>query len=268
MCVEVMREAKLFILILIILSLAIGMTGCGEGMDQGTSEVTIIISDNQTTSLDIKKPAILALIKHRLKKIIDINEASALPAGIADIRYTISGPGMSAMTGIANISGDTVRIVVYVPNGNDRVFTLDARYSNKCVRYRGAREVDLNGSPTKMGITMALVSLDLCPSNPSVGYDITFTLTNSGNSSVSNVFYYVQYQVSGVDRCSSGTAGVGAPILADSSITAGVYSVNADSGNYRIIVDPNNSISETDESNNQICGGAFCSNPPAIPFNC
>ncbi|MEK6679123.1 MAG: CARDB domain-containing protein [Nitrospirota bacterium] len=260
-----MKEAKLFILILIILSLAIAMTGCGEGMDQGTSEVTIIISDNQTASLDIKKPAILALIKHRLKKIIDINEASALPAGIADIRYTISGPGMSAMTGIANISGDTVRIVVYVPNGNDRVFTLDARYSNKCVRYRGAREVDLNGSPTKMGITMNLVSVDLCPSNATSNVtSIYFTINNSGNNAVSNVFYYVQYQSVGVDRCSSGTAAVTTPIPADGSVAASASGIYPTSNNYRIIIDPLNAITETDDSNNEICSGTFCTSPPPL----
>ena len=63
-----MRKAKIFILILIILSLSIAMTGCGEGMDQGTSEVTIVISDNHTASLNIKKPSLAALVKHRLKK--------------------------------------------------------------------------------------------------------------------------------------------------------------------------------------------------------
>src|SRR4030067_63559 len=180
-----MRKTKLFILTLIIISLLIAITGCGGGMEQGTSEVTIIISDNHTASLDIKKPAIFALIKHRLKKIMEISEASALPPGISDIRYIISGPGMSAITGAANTSGDTVRIVVYVPNGQDRVFTLDARYSNKCVRYRGVREADLNGSPTKLGISMNIVSTDLCTSN---GYsDITsiyFTINNSGSTAV------------------------------------------------------------------------------------
>ena len=52
-----MRTTRLFILTLIIISLAIAITGCGEGMDQGTSEVTIIIGDNHTASLDIKKSA-------------------------------------------------------------------------------------------------------------------------------------------------------------------------------------------------------------------
>ena len=77
-----MRKTKLFILTLIIISLSIAITGCGGGMEQGTSEVTIIISDNHTASLDIKKPAIFALIKHRLKKIMEISEASAVPQGV------------------------------------------------------------------------------------------------------------------------------------------------------------------------------------------
>ncbi|MEK6656359.1 MAG: hypothetical protein AABY58_02860 [Nitrospirota bacterium] len=260
-----MRKAKIFILILIILSLSIAVTGCGEGMDQGTSEVTIVISDNHTASLNIKKPSLAALVKHRLKKMLDINEASALPAGIVDIRYAISGTGMNAMTGISNVSGDTVRIVVYVPNGQDRVFTLDARYSNKCVRYRGVREADLNGSPTKLGISMNLVNTDLCPSNAAnSGIDITFNLNNSGNSSVSNVLYYVQYQVSSGNSCLRGTAGSTTPIPADGFVPAGAYSIYPTSNNYRIIIDPVNSITETDDSNNEICGGTFCTSPPPL----
>lgn len=260
-----MKKTILFILTLIILSLAAAMTGCGGGMDQGTSEVTIVISANHTASLDIKKPAVFALIKHRLKKIMAVNEASALPPGIADIRYMISGPGMSTITGVEIVYGDTVRIVLYVSNGQDRVFTLDARYANKCVRYRGVSEVDLNGSPTKLGISMNLINTDLCASNASVGYDITFALNNSGNNSVSNVFYYVQYQISGVDRCSSGTAAGATPLPANSFVTVGVYSVGADTtGNYRIIIDPLNSITETDNSNNEICSGTFCTSPPPL----
>ena len=127
-----------------------------------------------------------------------MNEASALPPGIADIRYIISGPGMSTITGVETVYGDTVRIVLYIPNGRDRVFTLDARYANKCVRYRGVSEVDLNGSPTKLGISMNLTNTDLCPSNAAISViDITFNLNNpAGILLFPMCFYYVQYQVS------------------------------------------------------------------------
>lgn len=257
-----MKKTILFILTLIILSLAAAMTGCGEGTDQGTSEVTIIISDNHTASLDIKKPAVFALIKHRLKKIIEMNEASALPPGIADIRYIISGPGMSAITGVETVYGDTVRIVLYIPNGRDRVFTLDARYANKCVRYRGVSEVDLNGSPTKLGISMNLTNTDLCPSNAAISVtSITFNINNAGSTAVvSGALYYVQYQSGSNNLCSTGTS---ATIPANGSVAAsgGTYPT---SNNYRIIIDPVNSITETDDSNNEICGGTFCTSPPPL----
>lgn len=258
---------KRFGITIIILLIGIVLTSCGEGKTEGeTSEVTIYISDSQTARIDVSKPALLAAIKNFIKNLMDVNEASAIPTGVADIRYSVSGSGMSAISGVAVVLNDAVKIVLYIPNGSQRHFVLDARYANTCVRYRGTTDVDLNGRPITLNVSMNLVSADLCPSNASVGYDITFNINNSGNSTVANgAFYYVQYQSGSNNLCRSGTS---AAIPANGSVTAGEYSVGADPSNYRIIVDPNNSISETDESNNQICGGTFCSNPPAIPIDC
>ncbi|MBI5043635.1 MAG: hypothetical protein HZC10_07375 [Nitrospirae bacterium] len=257
---------RLNTLIIIILSIGIMVSACGEGTDKSeTSEVTIYISDTQTVSLDIKKPSLLSSAKYFIKNLIALNEASAIPAGITDVRYTVSGSGMSAITGVASVANDAVKIVLYIPNGPQRHFVLDARYANSCVRYRGTTDVDLNGRPMTLNVSMALVSADLCPSNAAnSGIDITFTINNSGNIAVSNVLYYVQYQVGGLDSCARGTAGVSAPIPADGSVAAGATLIYPTSNNYRIIIDPVNSITETDESNNEICSGTFCTSPPPL----
>lgn len=258
---------KRFGITIIILLIGIALISCGEGKTEGEmSEVTIYISDSQTARIDVGRPTLLVYARRFIKNLIEVKEASAIPTGITDVRYSVSGSGMSAISGVTVVSNDAVKIVLYIPNGSQRHFVLDARYANTCVRYRGATDVDLNGRPITLNVSMNLVSADLCPSNASVGYDITYNINNSGNSTVANgAFYYVQYQSGSNNLCRSGTS---AAIPADSSVTAGAYSVGADPSNYRIIVDPNNSISETDESNNQICGGTFCSNPPAIPIDC
>lgn len=257
---------KRFSITTIILLIGITMMSCGEGnMEQDTSEVTIYITESQSARFDIKKPSLLASAKHFIRNLIDVNEASAIPAGITDVRYTVSGSGMNAITGVASVANDAVKIVLYIPNGPQRHFVLDARYANSCVRYRGTTDVDLNGRPMTLNVNMALVSTDLCPSNAANnGIDITFNLNNSGNSAVSNVLYYVQYQVGSVNNCASGTAGNVTPIPADSSVAAGASSIYPTSNNYRIIIDPVNSITETDESNNEICSGTFCTSPPPL----
>lgn len=255
---------KRFSITIIILLIGIALMSCGEGKTEvETSEVTIYISEGQAARIDVRRPALLASARRFIKNLIEVKEASAIPTGITDVRYSVSGSGMSAISGVASVVNDSVKIVLYIPNGSQRHFVLDARYANTCVRYRGTTDVDLNGRPITLNVSMNLVSADLCPSNAAnSGIDITFNINNAGNTNVTNgALYYVQYQSGSNNLCYTATS---ATIPANGSVAAGAYGIYPSSNNYRIIVDPVNSIAETDDSNNEICSGTFCTSPPAL----
>ncbi|OGW38267.1 MAG: hypothetical protein A2Y97_04595 [Nitrospirae bacterium RBG_13_39_12] len=97
--------------------------------------------------------------------------------------------------------------------------------------------------------------------NSGSGGTISFNVRNGGLIGANNIDVYVLYgeTLSFNDNCqtffiSSLPAGGSSPI----SLT-GAYN-----DTYMIIVDPNNLIQESDKSNNTVCGGAYCTNPPSL----
>lgn len=149
------------LLMISILSLLIaGTSSCGGGGGSGgtvdgTSRITITIDDSHFAKVEIKKNTFFASVKYLFKRVIDLREASAIPANIVNIKYTISGPDMDTIRDVVPVSGETVTFTIDVPNGHRRHFLLEALDANGVVNYRGEADADLNGTPIILVIFMA-----------------------------------------------------------------------------------------------------------------
>lgn len=259
-----------FSIALILTAFVIVMGSCGGGGSnnsstyQGTSKVTITVSNSHFAKIEVKKDSFFAYIKNLLKRAIDIREASAIPSNIVNIKYTVSGSGMNTITGIEPVSGSTV-ITLDVPNGLQRHFRLEALDANGIVNYQGEKDADLNGIPITLEIYMLLAIIDLYPSNVVIGVGegnrlISFDVNNSGPIDANNARVVVLYNNGCGDSCQSFTVTV--PAVSSVPLTVSLnYGYATD---YKIIVDPNNTITEANESNNVVCSEPFCTNPPPL----
>jgi hypothetical protein len=98
---------------------------------------------------------------------------------------------------------------------------------------------------------------DLVPGNIVNSAILSFSVMNSGTAAASNFNTWVVYGPSNTTfYCEPFTDSL-AP---GGSVTHSPYIFL--NPNYRIIVDPQNTIFESNESNNIGCGGTFCSSPP------
>jgi hypothetical protein len=73
---------------------------------------------------------------------------------ITNVRYTISGPGMQPITGIAPVINNLVEISLIIPNGSQRHFVIEAMDKNNNMWYQGEAYSDLDGTPVTVDITL------------------------------------------------------------------------------------------------------------------
>jgi len=145
-----MKKAPTRLLFVILIA---AMAGCGGGSRGGsathaTGKTTVSIAVGQTKT----KAKAGGLIK----------ALSSIPESVADMRITVSAPDMPMIERIIAVSGATGMSESFdVPNGSNRLFSLEALDNNDYVLYRGSAYADLDGVPVKLGITM--VSSDPLP---------------------------------------------------------------------------------------------------------
>ncbi len=203
---------KRFGIALILISFAIAMGSCGGGNSsgtyQGTSRVIITLSDSHFAKIEINKDTLFASVKHLLKEWMRVREASAIPSNIVNIQYTVSGTGMTTMTGTVPVSGSDITISLDVPNGPQRHFLLEALDANGVVDYSGDAYADLNGTPVTITIQMtATTPIDVSgswsiyntPQGQSENAPACITITQTGNS----------FTFSGIDTDGSSFTGSG-----------------------------------------------------------
>ncbi len=90
------------------------------------------------------------------------------------------------------------------------------------------------------------------------GMNITFAVVNNGSLEAQNVLIFVMYRDLYFSSCDTFVMTLPAGgSMADA--VAGVYATT-----FRIIVDPFDAVSESDETNNTACGGLFCASPPSL----
>ncbi len=110
----------------------------------------------------------------------------------------------------------------------------------------------------KLATTLSLIFVDLQPTNPVIGFpNISFNVVNNGTFDAVSVTVYVEYtdgySIDCIPLTISVPAGVTQPVTVTTSFIA---------SEYRIIVDPYNGISESDETNNCISNNpTWCSSP-------
>ncbi len=197
---------------LVLISFVIAMGSCGGGNSsgtyQGTSRVIITLSDSHFAKVEINKDTLFASVKHLLKEWMRVREASAIPSNIVNIQYTVSGTGMTTMTGTVPVSGSDITISLDVPNGPQRHFLLEALDANGVVDYSGDAYADLNGTPVTITIQMtATTPIDVSgswsiyntPQGQSEDGPGCITITQTGNS----------FTFSGIDTDGSSFTGSG-----------------------------------------------------------
>ena len=129
-----MKKIALYISILSILFIFLNCGGgSGSGKNKGASQITI---------------------KATFKDVSATSGIKAAASTIINIRYTISGPGMTTITGLAPVVGNMVEISLVVPNGSQRLFVIEALDALGDVKYYGSAEKDLDGTPVEIEITM------------------------------------------------------------------------------------------------------------------
>ncbi len=120
---------------LISISLLLIITGCGGGGGEKTSSSgfsPVTLTAKFITSTDMKAAA----------------------STIANIHYTVTGPGMKRMEGTVPVTGNLVEFKLNVPNGKKRFFRLTAVNSSSHILYGGATYQDLNGTPVTVDINL------------------------------------------------------------------------------------------------------------------
>lgn len=253
---------NLFIL-LSILGLAVIYVSCGGSGDSSSTsstKVTINLGEVQSTSKE----------KGSLFK-----ETTNIPSEVVSIRFTISAADMVTIQKVIDVAGRTsITETFEIPNGQNRHILVEALDAGGNVIYRGETTINLNGGYVTLRIvlesTVIIQYVDLQPVNARIENDATtlsFQINNNGNAAANDVLVYVLYSDGYYSTCESLTIPVVPPgSSVDQSINASypVYMIYY----YKIITDPTESISETDENNNIACEWDLdhCSAPP--PMNC
>jgi hypothetical protein len=129
-----MKKIVLYIPILFILLIFLSCGGGGGGSGKGSSKITVI-----------------ATFK-------DVNAASGFKASsttLVNIRYTVSGPGMDTIKGLAPVVGNMVEIALDIPNGPQRLFVIEALDALDNVKYAGSAKKDLDGTTVSVEIILS-----------------------------------------------------------------------------------------------------------------
>jgi chitodextrinase len=146
-----MKRAAIGILFVILLLSVAGCSGGSGGSNspvRATGKTTVSINIGQTRTVSGKGGIIKA--------------ASSIPESVADIRITISAPDMLMIERTIAVSGSGgISESFDVPNGINRLFSVEALDKDDHMLYRGAAYADLDGRALSLGITM--VSADPLP---------------------------------------------------------------------------------------------------------
>ena len=129
-----MKKIALYITILFTLLIFSSCGGGGGGSSKGSSQITLIAT--------FKDVSATAGIK-------------AATSTLANIRYTVSGPGMETIRGIAPVVGNMVEFTLAVPNGPQRLFVIEALDALDNVKYAGSAQKDLDGTPISVEIILS-----------------------------------------------------------------------------------------------------------------
>ncbi len=114
------------------------IASCGGGAPEGTSTVSITITRGGTAGTALQSAA-----------------AAPAPPALTSFLFTISGPNMATITRSVSYSGQAALTETFqVPNGNSRVFLVEARDAAATTFYSGTSTVNLTGSPTTVLIQM------------------------------------------------------------------------------------------------------------------
>lgn len=92
----------------------------------------------------------------------------------------------------------------------------------------------------------------------------TVTVSNTGNINASSVPGYYFYESCGTGCFETCYVFLTDPIAAKNSAPVELPTPNPSNPYYLIIIDPDNSISETNESNNETCAGSTCVRRPSL----
>lgn len=113
--------------------------GCGSSEDaaSGFSRVTLALSLGKTAA----------------------RTAAAVPAGVQEIRVSVSGPGMEPLQAAVEVSQDdeSVALTLDVPVGPQRVFVVQALGADGAALYQGSAAADLWGQELALTIALELV---------------------------------------------------------------------------------------------------------------
>lgn len=156
------------LLAVLIVSVAMAVTGCGGGgtsSPQGTSGVIISIKTGDASSKT------------------GMGNMASTSTAVTSIRYTVSGSGMSTMSGTIPVMSNATTISLNVPNGPARDFLIEALDSGGAALYNGAATADLNGTAVNLSITLTAVQ-----SNPGQAASATETLYSVNKDGTISLF--------------------------------------------------------------------------------
>lgn len=151
-------------------------TNCGGGGSSGggTTKVTVIT---------------------KLKK-QNAKSDSIKIMSISQVRLTVTGPDMKPIISTQTVTADQqyVEFNLLVPNGKDRLFTVEMFDENGNLKYRGEKLVDLNGEPITIEIELERIAA--CNDIVKEGYDEPETIVvELGQSSGTFQFEYETYSI-------------------------------------------------------------------------
>lgn len=128
------------LLVLVLTLLIVSINGCGGG---GSSSGT-----SGSTGVTINVGSIGASSAGGV-------QSQSIPSTVASIRFTISASDMTTITRTVSVAGSTTITESFdVPNGNNRLFLVEALNSSGTVIYSGSTYANLNGTATTLSITM------------------------------------------------------------------------------------------------------------------
>ncbi|MFA7061112.1 MAG: Ig-like domain-containing protein [Pedobacter sp.] len=163
---------KKILFVISILAMGTMIVSCGGGgssetTTSKTSLVTLVVGGNgQTASIIIENNTIFAQARIFAKKMLHLNNSAfaAIPEGVVKIGFSISAPDdpdfVPPKIKDVDASGlDNITKILYVKNGNNRHFIVEAKDGSENVLYRGEQIANLNGTPVTLSLDMLDVAL-------------------------------------------------------------------------------------------------------------
>ena len=156
-----MNKIQTMILALLLFP-ALFLSGCGSSSStesNGSSIVTLkIASSGKTASISVTSATVLAKAEMRLRKALraSLAIAAGVPQGVNTIRTTVTAANMTTITRSIPVQVGQLDITdsFEVPNGLNRLFTVDALDIRGTSLYNGQATRDLKGTAVEIAFTM------------------------------------------------------------------------------------------------------------------